>query len=156
MREPRSEILLVEDDPNDVELTLLAFKRNHITNRVHVAADGDAALDFLFCTGPHAGGSVEDRPKLVLLDLNLPTISGRDVLRRIKTDPRTRSIPVVILTSSSHARDLQETYDLGANSYIVKPVDFEQFSRVVRALGEYWMLINRPPIAPTTAGSDEI
>jgi len=148
MSDPRSEILLVEDDPNDVELTLRAFKRNDIANHIHVVADGDAALHFLLCTGSYAGRAMDDRPRLILLDLNLPTLGGLDVLRRIKTDPRLRSIPVVVLTSSSHMRDLQEAYDLGANSYIVKPVDFEQFGRVARAIGEYWMLINRPPIAP--------
>lgn len=139
------EILLVEDDPYDVELTLHTFKRYNIVNKVHVARDGAEALDFLFCSGAYAGRQPEPRPKLVLLDLKLPKVDGLEVLRQIKSDQRTRTIPVVVLTSSNEERDVLESYNLGVNSYIVKPVSFDQFTEVVRQLGLYWLLINRPP-----------
>jgi CheY-like chemotaxis protein len=139
------EILLVEDNPKDVELTLRAFQKANLTNRIHVARDGAEALAFLFCEGPHVGRRMEDGPKVILLDLKLPKVDGLEVLRRIKGDPRTRSMPVVMLTSSREQRDVVESYDLGVNSYIVKPVNFEQFLEAVQQLGLYWLLMNQPP-----------
>ncbi len=139
------EVLLVEDNPNDVELTLHAFKKNHLSNRIHVVRDGAEALEFLFCTGAYASRHIENSPKVILLDLKLPKVDGLEVLRRLKADARTRSIPVVVLTSSREERDIVESYQLGVNSYIVKPVDFEQFSEAVRQLGLYWLLLNQPP-----------
>ena len=139
------EILLVEDDPNDVELTLHALKKHNLTNRIQVVRDGAEALEFLFATGAYAGRDIKNIPKVVLLDLKLPKVDGLEVLRRVKGDPRTRMIPIVILTSSREERDLAEGYHLGVNSYIVKPVDFEQFTEAVRQLGLYWMLLNHPP-----------
>jgi two-component system response regulator len=143
------EILLVEDNPNDAELSLYALKKHHVANRIHLAKDGADALDFLFATGKYEGRSVEDTPKVILLDLKLPKIDGLAVLRRIKEDPRTRQIPVVVLTSSHEERDIISSYNLGVNSYIVKPIDFEQFSESVRQLGLYWVLLNEPPIPKT-------
>lgn len=139
------EILLVEDNPNDVELTLHALQKHHLANSIHVARDGAEALDYVFCTGAYADRSIDDRPKVILLDFNLPKVSGAEVLRRIKADSRTRSVPVVVLTASTQERDRIESYDLGANSFIVKPVDFQQFAPVVERLGLYWLLINQPP-----------
>ena len=142
MLDQRADILLVEDNPDDIELTLQAFKIANLANQIHVARDGVEALDFVFCTGPHAGRSIEERPRLILLDLKLPRLDGHEVLRRIKGDPRTSAIPVVILTSSAEERDVMRTYQVGANSYIVKPVDFEQFTESVRDIGKYWLEIN--------------
>jgi two-component system response regulator len=139
------EILLVEDNPNDVELTLHALKKNNISNRVHVARDGAEALDFLFGAGSSAVRNVDNVPKIILLDLKLPKVDGLEVLKRVKGDPRTRLIPIVMLTSSREERDVITSYDLGVNSYIVKPVDFQQFTEVVRELGLYWLLLNQPP-----------
>ena len=139
------EILLVEDNPNDVELTLRAFQKYNISNPVHVARDGAEALEFIFATGAYAGRKMENGPKVILLDLKLPLVDGLEVLREVKADPRTRLIPVVILTSSREERDIVESYKLGVNSYIVKPVDFEQFTESVRQLGMYWVLLNQPP-----------
>ena len=139
------EILLVEDNPNDVELTLRAFGKSNLSNRIHVARDGAEALEFIFCEGPHAGRKMEDGPKVVLLDLKLPKVDGLEVLQRIKGDPRTRMIPVVVLTSSREQRDVVESYNLGVNSYIVKPVNFERFVEAVEKLGLYWLLMNEPP-----------
>jgi two-component system response regulator len=142
------EVLLVEDNPNDVELALHSFKQHNLANRVQVARDGAEALDFIFGTGPYAGRRLHDGPMVVLLDLKLPRVDGLEVLRRVKTDPQTRALPVVMLTSSSEERDVVESYQLGVNSYIVKPVDFEQFSEAVRQLGLYWVLLNEPPRLP--------
>ncbi len=139
------EILLVEDNPNDVELTLHALKLHHLANRIHVARDGAEALAYVFCTGVYADRHIEDSPKLILLDLKLPKVDGLAVLRRLKSDPRTRVIPVVALTSSREDRDIIESYQLGVNSYIVKPVDFEQFTAAVREVGFYWVLFNQLP-----------
>ena len=140
------EILLVEDNPNDVELTLHAFQENNVANQMHVVRDGEEALDFIFCTGDYADRRIEDRPRVILLDLKLPKVDGLEVLRRVKGDPRTRTIPVVVLTSSREERDIVESYELGVNSYIVKPVDFEQFTEAARTLGLYWLLLNSPPV----------
>jgi two-component system response regulator len=145
MVDQRADILLVEDNPNDVKLTLHAFKTANLANTVHVARDGVEALEFLFGTGPpSAGGEIPEMPKLILLDLKLPRLDGHEVLKRIKGDPRTRGIPVVMLTSSSEERDVMRTYQCGANSYILKPVDFEQFTEAVRDIGKYWLVINHP------------
>ena len=145
MTEHTVEILLVEDSPSDVELTLHAFNKHNLTNQIHVVRDGAEALDFLFCTGPYASRDANARPKVILLDLKLPKVDGLEVLRRVKADNRTRSIPVVVLTSSGEERDLVESYALGVNSYIRKPVDFEQFTEAVRLVGLYWLLLNQPP-----------
>jgi two-component system response regulator len=139
------EILLVEDNPNDIKLALHAFKSNNVANQVQVVRDGAEALEFIFATGRFAHRQVETGPKVILLDLKLPLVDGIEVLRQIKTDPRTRAIPVVVMTSSREERDIVETYQLGVNSYIVKPVDFDQFTDVVRQLGYYWLLLNQAP-----------
>jgi len=145
MKDRTVEILLVEDNPNDVELALHALKKNNIANRIEVVRDGAEALNFIFCTGAYAQRSIDHAPKVILLDLKLPKVDGLEVLRQIKSDPRTRAIPVVALTSSREDRDIVESYNLGVNSYIVKPVDFEQFNESVRQLGMYWLLLNQPP-----------
>jgi two-component system, response regulator len=139
------EILIVEDTPEDLDLTLRSLRKAKITNHIQVARDGEEALEFIFCEGPFAERKIEDGPKVILLDLKLPKIDGLEVLQRIKSDPRTRSIPVVVLTSSREQNDVVESYNLGVNSYIVKPVNFEQFSEAVQKLGLYWLLINHPP-----------
>ncbi len=139
------EILLIEDNPNDVELALRALKKNNLANRVLTVKDGAEALDFIFGRGAHQNRRVEDVPRVILLDLKLPKIDGIEVLRSIRSDERTRYIPVVVLTSSSEERDIVETYKLGVNSYIVKPVNFEKFIDVVRELGYYWLLLNHRP-----------
>ena len=138
----------MEDNPNDIELTLHAFKKNKLTNRIHVVRDGAEALEFLFATGAYAGRDSADWPKVILLDIKLPKVDGLEVLRQIKNDARTRTIPVVLLTSSREERDILESYRLGSNSYIVKPVEFDQFTSAVRELGMYWLLLNRPPVEP--------
>ena len=142
MVDPRAEILLVEDNPSDVTLTLHAFKTANLANTIRVARDGVEALEFLFGPDSDPGHETLENPKLILLDLKLPRIDGHEVLKRIKNDPRTRGIPVVVLTSSSEERDVMQTYDMGANSYIIKPVDFEQFTEAVRDIGKYWLVIN--------------
>ncbi len=139
------ELLLVEDNPQDLELALRALRKANLSNRIHVARDGAEALDFVFCEGEYRERSIAEAPRIVLLDLKLPKVDGLAVLRRIKGDPRTRTIPVVVLTSSKEQRDVVESYQLGVNSYIVKPVNFEQFVAAVRDLGLYWLLLNRPP-----------
>ncbi|MGE0645867.1 MAG: response regulator [Nitrospira sp.] len=139
------EILLVEDNPDDLELTLRALRKNKITNRIAVVHDGAEALEYLFATDRYAHLAHSNLPKVVLLDLKLPLVSGIEVLRRCKADDRTRSIPIVVLTSSREEPDIQSCYSLGVNSYIVKPVDFEQFIDAVRQLGLYWLLLNEPP-----------
>jgi two-component system, response regulator len=150
MLENMVDVLLVEDNPNDVKLALHAFQKHKLVNTIEVVRDGAAALDFIFCTGPHAHRKIENGPKVVLLDLKLPLVDGVEVLRRIKDDPRTQAIPVVMLTSSREERDLVESYRLGVNSYIIKPVDFDQFTEAVRQLGFYWLLLNHAP-APGVA-----
>lgn len=139
-------ILLVEDNPDDEALTLRALKRNNIFNEVVVARDGVEALDYLFGTGAHAGRDVSDQPQLILLDLKMPRVDGLEVLRRLRADERTRLQPVVILTTSNEDRDVVSSYELGANSYIRKPVDFEQFMEAVRQLGLYWLVLNTVPV----------
>jgi two-component system, response regulator len=141
------EILLVEDDPNDVQLTLHALKRYGLTNHVRVVRDGAEALEFLF-------GQEMDVPKVVMLDLKLPRLNGIEVLRAVRANPRTRTMPVVMLTSSAEAEDIAQTYALGANSYVVKPVDFEQFTEAVRQLGMYWVQLNQRAPATPPAGSE--
>jgi len=141
------DILMVEDNPDDEQLTLRAFAKHHLTNKICVVRDGQEALDYVFCSGPYAERRISDHPHVILLDIKLPLIDGIEVLRRIKADERTRTIPVVMLTSSHEERDLVESYRLGVNSYIVKPVDFDQFTESARALGMYWLLMNRPPKA---------
>lgn len=138
-------ILLVEDNPDDEMLTLRALRKNNIMNEVVVAHDGVEALDYLFGTGSYAGRNVADLPQVTLLDLKLPKVDGLEVLRRIREDERTRLLPVVILTSSKEERDLITGYRLGANSYIHKPVDFDQFMEAVRQLGLYWLVLNELP-----------
>jgi two-component system response regulator len=145
MNQQSVEILLVEDNPSDLRLTLRALEQHNIANRVEVARDGAAALDFLFGTGEHEGRDVEQTPKLVLLDLKLPKVDGLEVLQRVKNDKRTKRIPIIVLTSSREERDIVESYELGVNSYIVKPVDFEQFAEAIRQVGFYWLLLNEPP-----------
>ncbi len=138
------EILLVEDNPNDVELTLRALRKGKLANNIEVARDGAEALDFIFCTGAYADRN-PDNPKVVLLDLKLPKVNGLEVLRRIKSDACTRALPIVVLTSSREEPDIATAYSLGVNSYIVKPVDFEQFTQAVQQAGLYWMLLNQAP-----------
>ena len=144
MIENAVEILLVEDNPNDVELTLHALRKNHISNRIHVVRDGAEALEFIFCTGAYAERNIQETPKVILLDLKLPKVDGLEVLQRIKADPRIRATPVVVLTSSREERDVVESYRLGVNSYIVKPVDFKKFTEAVQQMGLYWLLLNQP------------
>jgi len=141
-------ILLVEDNPDDEALTLRAFKKHNITNEVVVAHDGAEALEYLFGTGRYAGRDLRLMPQLILLDLKLPKVDGLEVLRQLRADDRTRLLPVVVLTSSTEERDLVESYRLGANSYVRKPVDFTQFAEAARQLGLYWLLMNQPPPVP--------
>lgn len=144
------QILLVEDNPSDLALAVHAFKKHNLANGVHVVRDGEEALDYLFKTGRYAGRGPETDPEVILLDLKLPKVDGLEVLRQIKADGSTSDIPVVVLTSSQAESDLTRTYALGVNSYIVKPVDFDQFSEAVRLIGFYWLLLNRQPEhAPT-------
>lgn len=142
------EILYVEDSAADVELTLVALRRSKLAAAIHIARDGEEALNFIFCRGPYASREFL-APKLVLLDMNLPKIDGLEVMRAIREDERTKMIPVVVLTSSNEQRDIVESYKLHVNSYIQKPVDFDQFQQVVQQLGLYWMVVNQPP-PPTT------
>ncbi|MBD2515983.1 response regulator [Nostoc sp. FACHB-973] len=139
-------ILLVEDNRADAELTIRALRRGRIGNQVQLLEDGAAALDFIFCQGDYAHRTMTNQPKVILLDLKLPKISGLEVLRQLKSDPRTQMIPVVVLTSSAEDRDMIDSYQFGVNSYIVKPVDFEQFNQAVQQLGFYWVLFNQLPV----------
>jgi two-component system response regulator len=138
------DILLVEDNQDDMDLALHALKQGKLANNIVVARDGEEALDFLFCRGAFAQRSFEHPPKLVLLDLKLPKVDGMEVLKQVKSDPRTKTIPIVIMTSSKEERDLVAGYNLGANSYIQKPVDFDQFRETVKSTGLYWLVINQP------------
>ena len=139
------DVLIVEDNPSDQELTLRALKKKNLSNKIHIVGDGAEALDFLFARGAYADRTPADVPKVVLLDIKLPKISGIEVLQKIKADPNLRKIPVVMLTSSREGPDVQECYRLGANSYIVKPVDFDKFTEAVVQLGFYWLMTNQPP-----------
>ena len=138
-------ILLVEDNPDDEALTMRALKKNNIGNKVVVVRDGAEALDFLFCTGPHANRDPRDKPQVILLDLKLPKVDGMEVLRRIRAEPSTRTLPVVILTSSKEEQDVVNSYLMGVNSYVRKPVDFIQFVEAIRQLGLYWLVLNETP-----------
>lgn len=138
-------ILLVEDNPDDELLTLRAFKKNNIKNPIVVVRDGMEALDWLFATGEHAGRDPRVQPQIILLDLKLPKLDGLEVLRRIRSDARTKLLPVIVLTSSREDEDVVNSYTLGANSYVRKPVDFESFVEAVRSLGLYWLVVNEPP-----------
>lgn len=139
------DILLVEDNPEDAELTLRALKKRNLANRLYLVEDGAEALDFIFCRGAYAERNIKTPPKVVLLDLQLPKVNGLEVLQAIKSDPATRTIPVVILTSSRQDPDIQTAYALGANSYVVKPVNFDNFSEAMVQVGYYWLLLNQPP-----------
>jgi CheY-like chemotaxis protein len=139
------DILLADDSQDDIDLTLHALRAENLANHVYIVRDGEEALDFLFCTGPHAGRSFDHPPKLVLLDLKMPKVDGMQVLRQLKGDARTKTIPVVLMTSSREERDMAQGYDLGVNSYVQKPVDFDEFRKAVKLLGLYWMVTNQPP-----------
>lgn len=139
------EILLVEDNAADVELTVHAFQKFNLSNKMHVVRDGAEALDFIFCRGAYDGRKLENGPKVVLLDIKLPKVDGIEVLRQVKGDERTRKIPVVMLTSSAEESDIVNGYQYGANSYIVKPVGFQQLTEAVREIGMYWLILNTPP-----------
>lgn len=141
------EILVVEDNPYDLEMTLRGLNTAHLANHVHVVRDGEEALEFIFCEGRYADRPIAALPKVVLLDLKLPKVDGLEVLARMKADPRTKAVPVVMLTSSQEQVDLVRSYALGVNSYIVKPVNFESFVKAVQELGFYWLLLNQPPAA---------
>lgn len=138
------EILLVEDNPNDAELALRALKKSNLTNKVHWVKDGQQALDFVFGRGEYNGRTLQEGPRVVFLDIKLPKVDGIEVLRQLKNDQKTRALPVVIMTSSREDRDIVESYKLGVNSYVVKPVDFDQFAKAVTEMGFYWVLINEP------------
>ena len=147
MPEESIDILLVDDNPHDVELTLHAFRKHSLAKRIHVVRDGEEALNFIHCTGPYAKRNADEGPKLVLLDLKLPLVDGRYVLRQIRSNPGTRMIPVVILTSSREERDIFQCYQLGINSYIVKPVDYDRFMAAAATIAEYWLSLNQAPIS---------
>jgi two-component system response regulator len=145
MKSSEIELLLVEDDSNDIELTLRALRKHKLANKIHVVRDGEEALDFLFRRGAYAGRGSNEWLRVILLDLKLPKVSGLEVLKAIKADPRTQSIPVVVMTSSSEQRDMCDGYRLGVNSYIQKPIDFDHFQEVIRELGYYWLVVNCCP-----------
>jgi two-component system response regulator len=138
------DVLLVEDNPQDSELTIRALKKNHLANTIIWLQDGAEALDFIFCNGKYTDRPTGNYPKVILLDLKLPKVDGLDVLKELKTNPKTREIPVVVITSSAQEPDIKRAYELGVNSYVVKPVDFDNFAKTMSHLGLYWLLINRP------------
>jgi two-component system, response regulator len=144
------DILLVEDNQDDMDLAIHALRQEKLANSIFVVRDGEEALDFLFCRGPFSERTFDHPPKLVLLDLKLPKVDGLQVLQQVKSDPRTQSIPVVMMTSSKEERDLVESYKSGVNSFIQKPVDFDQFRRTVKSLGMYWLMVNLSPAAGLT------
>ena len=139
------EILLVEDNPDDAELTLSSLKKNNLANKVHLVEDGEEALNFLFAKGRYSERKIQEKPKLILLDLKLPKVDGLEVLQKIKQDEKLKTIPVVVLTSSREESDIIKSYRVGVNSYIVKPVDFDKFTKSVSDLGLYWLVLNQPP-----------
>lgn len=145
MPEETVEILLVEDSPDDVAFLVRTFDKANLTARLHVVADGKEALEFVFCTGSHANRNPANRPKVIFLDLKMPKVGGLEVLRRLKANPVTATIPVVVLSSSVEERDLVESYQHGVNSYIVKPMDFDQFAQTMRMIGRYWLEFNQTP-----------
>lgn len=151
MQSFEADILLVEDNQDDLDLTLHALKRENLANNILVVRDGEEALDFLFCRGAYEHRSFSGPPRLVLLDLKLPKVNGIDVLKEVKADLRTRGIPIVVLTSSKEERDLVHSYNYGANSYIQKPVNFAEFRQIVKQLGLYWLVVNQPPVANKAA-----
>jgi len=140
------DILLVEDSQDDIDLALHALRQGKLANSIFVVRDGEEALEFLFCRGPFSERNIDRPPKLVLLDLKLPKVDGLQVLKAVKGDPRTKTIPIVIMTSSKEERDMVQSYNSGVNSYIQKPVDFEQFRNTIKSLGMYWMVVNQPPV----------
>ncbi|MEJ2453156.1 MAG: response regulator [Candidatus Thiodiazotropha sp.] len=146
MNRDEVEILLVEDNPTDAELCIRALRKNNLANNLVWVKDGEEALEFLFATGAYSSRDMMRPPKVILLDLRLPKVDGIEVLRKIKEDERTQSIPVVVLTSSKEDRDVAESYKVGVNSYISKPVEFDEFAKTVSDLGLYWLLVNRPPV----------
>jgi two-component system, response regulator len=139
------EILIADDSPSDVELTILSLRKSKLANTIQVVEDGQKALDFLFCRSEYAGRSFDRPPRVVLLDLKMPKVDGIEVLRALRGDPRTKAIPVVVLTSSQEQHDLVESYNLGVNAYIQKPVDFSRFAAVVEQIGMFWLVVNEPP-----------
>lgn len=139
------EILIADDSSSDVELTVHALRKAKLANRIHIVEDGEQALEFLFCRGRHSGRSFAVPPRVVLLDLKMPKVDGIEVLRAVRADARTKAIPVVVLTSSNEQRDLIESYNLGVNAYIQKPVEFENFRRVIESIGLFWLVVNEPP-----------
>ena len=145
MTESAVEVLIVEDNPQDLELTLRALRRSHLANNIVSVGDGEEALDFLFARGRYSGRSGHDVPRVVFLDLKLPKVDGLEVLRAMRSDPRTKTVPVVIITSSAEERDRIATYDVGANSYVVKPIEFDSFTKTMSDVGFYWLAINRGP-----------
>jgi two-component system, response regulator len=140
------EVLLVEDNLSDAEMTIRALKKNNLANKLLHVKDGAEALDFLFCEGKYSGRLMEQTPKVILLDLKMPKVNGKEVLQKIKVDNRTRKIPVVVLTSSKEDPDIRECYNLGVNGYVVKPVEFDEFHKAISDLGLYWLIVNEPPI----------
>jgi two-component system response regulator len=155
MKRAEVEILLVEDNADEVELAMIAFQRNNLAAKIHVVRDGEEALDFFFCRGAYSDRRFDTPPKLVLLDLKLPKVDGLDVLREIKSDRRTRSVPIVVMTSSRQQRDMVEGYQLGVNSYIQKPVNFDQFQKLIKDLADYWLVVNQFP-APDAFAAQNI
>lgn len=145
MENTRVEVLIIEDNPSDAEMTIRALKRNNLSNKLIHLKDGSEALNFIFCKGEFKGRDMNDKPKVILLDLKMPKVDGIEVLRKIKSDERTKTIPVVVLTSSKEDPDIRICYELGVNSYIVKPVGFENFSKAISDLGFFWLLLNEPP-----------
>jgi two-component system, response regulator len=150
------DILLVDDSQDDVDLTLHALRSENLANHVFVARDGEEALDFLFCSGPHSGRSFDYPPKLVLLDLKLPKVDGMEVLTKVKGDVRTKHIPIVLMTSSKEEKDRISGYRLGVNSYLQKPVDFGDFRKMVKLAGLYWLVTNQPPLAAKSQGVGQV
>jgi two-component system, response regulator len=140
------EVLLVEDNPSDAEMTIRALKKNNLANRLLHVKDGAEALDFLFCEGVYTGRVIEHIPRVILLDLKMPRVNGKEVLEKIKSDERTKKIPVVMLTSSKEDPDIQECYNLGVNGYVVKPVEFDEFHKAISELGLFWLIVNQPPL----------